>query len=57
MGETKKVGRPRKTNKKTAKVFVNLTESEKQKLDKIALKENLSLSQICYKALKNSKII
>lgn len=50
----KKVGRPKTTNikKKTAKIFVNMTEKQKLTLKNISDKEDLSLSQICLKALK-----
>lgn len=48
------VGRPKsiKGKKKSAKIFVNLTEIQKLKLVKISEEEDLSLSQICLKALK-----
>ena len=51
-----KVGRPKtiKSRKKTAKIFVNLTESQKKILDKEAKKLDVSLSHICLQALKKS---
>ena len=50
----KEVGRPKKTinKKKSAKVFVNLTENQKNKLMQLAEEEDMSLSQLCVKSLK-----
>jgi len=55
----KQVGRPKKTinKKKSAKVFVNLTENQKNKLMQFAEAEDLSLSQLCVKSLKKSGYI
>lgn len=55
----KQVGRPKVSlvKKKSAKIFINLTEEQKNKLEKIAEKEDLSLSQLCLKALKTAKLI
>lgn len=57
--DTRKVGRPLKPDKtkKSAKIFINMTEDDKIKLMKFAEKENLSLSQVCYKALRESKFL
>ncbi|AXX96343.1 hypothetical protein [Arcobacter ellisii] len=54
-----KIGRPTssKDKKKSAKVFVNLTEKQKLNLQIISEKEGLSLSQLCIKALKKSEYI
>jgi hypothetical protein len=54
-----KVGRPKiiKSRKKTAKIFVNITEDQKKKLVKKAEDDNLSLSQVCLHALKAQGII
>lgn len=56
---TPKVGRPKKTKatKKSEKIFVNLTIEEKKKLELFAIKENVSFSQICHKALRDMKYI
>lgn len=53
------VGRPLKSNesKKSAKIFINMTEEQKEKLVKKAEETDLSLSYICLQALKNQKII
>lgn len=50
----KQAGRPKKTanQKKSAKVFINLTEKQKSKLFMLAEMEDLSMSQLCVKALK-----
>lgn len=55
----KQVGRPKISlaKKKTAKIFINLTNEQKNKLEKIAEKEDLSLSQLCLRALKTAKLI
>ncbi len=57
--KTPKIGRPKKTKemKKSEKVFVNLTINEKKKLELRAMKENLSFSQLCHKALRGMKYI
>ena len=57
--ESNKIGRPTssKDKKKSAKVFVNLTVKQKLNLKIISEKEDLSLSQLCLKALKNSGYI
>jgi len=57
--EKRNVGRPRKSDKvkKSAKIFINMTEEQKNKLVKEAEKLDLSLSQICLQALKAQKII
>lgn len=54
-----KIGRPKKTKamKKSEKIFVNLTIDEKKKLELLAIKENVSFSQICHKALRAMKYI
>ena len=51
-----KVGRPKtiKSRKKTAKIFVNITESQKKTLDEKAKELDSSLSRICLQALKES---
>lgn len=50
----KQVGRPKKTadKKKSAKVFINLTEEQKDKLMLLSEEEDLSMSQLCLKSLK-----
>jgi len=50
----KQAGRPKKivNKKKSAKVFVNLTEEQKSKLMLLAEEEDLSMSQLCVKSLK-----
>ena len=50
----KQVGRPKKTanKKKSAKIFINLTEKQKNTLSILAEREDLSMSQLCVKALK-----
>jgi hypothetical protein len=50
----KQAGRPKKivNKKKSAKVFVNLTEEQKNKLILLAEEEDLSMSQLCVKSLK-----
>jgi uncharacterized protein YdaU (DUF1376 family) len=55
----KQVGRPKKTanQKKSAKVFINLTEKQKSILFMLAETEDLSMSQLCVKALKKAKYI
>lgn len=52
----KQVGRPKKTanKKKSAKIFINLTEKQKSTLCILAEKEDLSMSQLCVKALKKA---
>ena len=51
----KQPGRPKKIvkKKKSAKVFVNLTEGQKDKLMLLAEEEDMSMSQLCVKSLKN----
>jgi predicted transcriptional regulator len=53
------VGRPpiSKKIKKSAKVFINLTEEQKVKLAKLAKKEDRSLSYLCLQALKKCDYI
>jgi hypothetical protein len=53
------VGRPPKSNKtkKSAHIFINLTESEKKTLEKNAEKHGCSLSYICVQALRAQNII
>lgn len=53
------VGRPKaiEGKKKTAKVFINLTEEQKKILQKKADEEERSLSQICIFALKQCNIL
>ena len=53
------VGRPpiSKKMKKSAKIFINLTEEQKVKLGKLAKKEDRSLSYICLQALKKCNYI
>ena len=55
----KQVGRPRvnTSKKKSAKVFINLTDTQKKKLMELAELEDLSLSQLCLKALKMTKYL
>jgi len=52
----KHAGRPKASasRKKSEKIFVNLTKEQKNKLLKVAEKEDLSLSHICLKALKSA---
>lgn len=52
--KTPKIGRPPKSNKtkKSAKIFINMTEEQKKKLIKKAEKSDISLSHICLQALK-----
>lgn len=54
-----KAGRPTiiESRKKTAKIFVNITEDQKKKLVKKAEQEDMSLSQICLHALKAYGVI
>jgi len=53
------MGRPTKDpgEKKSEQVVVNITMQEKDKIQKIADKEGLSLSQLCLKALKKQKYL
>lgn len=55
----KQVGRPRVSlaKKKNAKIFINLTQEQKNKLEKLAEAEDLSLSQLCLKALKKNRYL
>jgi len=55
----KQVGRPKSkpNKKKSAKVFINLTEEQKSSLSALAETEDLSMSQLCVKALKKVKYI
>lgn len=55
----KQVGRPKSkpNKKKSAKVFINLTEEQKSSLSVLAETEDLSMSQLCVKALKKAKYI
>ena len=55
----KQVGRTRvnTSKKKSAKVFINLTDTQKKKLMELAELEDLSLSQLCLKALKMTKYL
>lgn len=57
--KTPKVGRPTKSIKtrKSAKIFINMTEEQKEKLVKKAETLDQSLSYICLQALKAQKII
>jgi len=50
----KQVGRPKKAanKKKSAKVFINLTEKQKSNLFILGETEDMSMSQLCVKALK-----
>ena len=59
MKKVAKVGRPPKSDeaKKSAKIFINMTEEQKEKLVKKAEKLDLSLSHICLQALKDKGII
>jgi len=59
MKKDKKVGRPPKSDetKKSAKIFINMTEKQKEKLIKRAEKLDVSLSYICLQALKSKGII
>lgn len=59
MTKKPKVGRPEiiKSRKKTAKIFVNLTEEQKKKLVKKAEQDDVSLSKICLEALKAYGVI
>ena len=52
-------GRPKslKARKKSEKIFVNLTERQKREIAQLSEKEDLSLSQVCVKALKNAGYI
>lgn len=52
--ETRSVGRPKisSTKKKSAKIFINMSEREKKILEKKAEKLDESLSKICLKALR-----
>ena len=54
-----RVGRPKteESRKKSEKIFVNLTKSQKKKLLIHAEKEDESLSRICIKALKEAGYI
>ncbi len=53
------VGRPQisEQKKKVAKVFINMTEEQKEKLVKISERDDVSLSNICLQALKKCRII
>lgn len=57
--ETPKVGRPckPKNSRKSAKIFINMTEEQKERLVKKAEQLDQSLSNICLQALKAQKII
>jgi len=59
MKKIAKVGRPLKSNKtkKSAKIFINMTEEQKEKLVKKAEELDQSLSYICLQALKKQGII
>jgi hypothetical protein len=59
MKKLAKVGRPPKSDerKKSAKIFINMTEKQKAKLVKKAEELDLSLSYICLQALKDKGII
>ena len=59
MKKSQKVGRPPKPDKTkmSAKIFINMTETQKKKLVKKAEESQKSLSQICLEALKAQKII
>lgn len=59
MKDSPKVGRPPKSDKTkmSAKIFINMTETQKKKLVKNAEESQKSLSQICLEALKAQKII
>jgi len=50
----RQAGRPKKTasKKKSAKVFINLTEEQKSNLFILGETEDMSMSQLCVKALK-----
>lgn len=54
-----KVGRPPipDKKKKVAKIFINMTEEQKEKLVKISERDDVSLSNICIQALKKCGII
>ncbi len=55
----KQVGRPKKTadKKKSAKIFINLTEKQKSTLYILAEREDVSMSQLCIQALKKAGYI
>ncbi len=57
--KTPKVGRPCKSKKarKSAKIFINMTEEQKEILVKKAEQLDQSLSYICLQALKAQEII
>jgi len=59
MKKIAKVGRPLKSikTKKSAKIFINMTEKQKEKLVKKAEELDQSLSYICLQALKKQGII
>jgi hypothetical protein len=59
MKKIAKVGRPIKSSKtkKSAKIFINMTEKQKEKLVKKAEKLDQSLSYVCLQALKDQGII
>lgn len=59
MKNSPKIGRPPKSDKTkmSAKIFINMTETQKNKLVKKAEESQKSLSQICLEALKAQKII
>ncbi|MFY4818409.1 hypothetical protein ACOTWJ_09265 [Aliarcobacter butzleri] len=59
MNKLPKIGRPPKSDKTkmSAKIFINMTETQKKKLVKKAEESQKSLSQICLEALKAQKII
>jgi len=59
MKKNKRVGRPPKTDKtkKSAKIFINMTEEQKEKLTIKAEKLDQSLSYICLQALKDQGIV
>lgn len=55
----KTMGRPKKNpdEKKSEQIVVNITMQEKNKIQKIADEEGLSLSQLCLRALKKQKYL
>lgn len=54
--EKRNVGRPRKLDKlkKSEKIFINMTEEEKNKLIKKSEEQDVSLSYICLQALRKA---
>lgn len=54
-----KIGRPKKSKstKKSAKIFINLTEEQKKKLVEKSEELEQSLSYICLQALKDKNLI